>query len=440
VQPYKNGSRAEAVHPNCLPKIVRQRKLEIMNTQDLLEKIRPAWLHRVAHSMARGADVRANFEKELEQFFLLLEQAVATGDPAWLDPILLEWASSPTQSDLEQGKNNVSLLFSKMIAVTNEVTREILTEAQALDLVTELIPIYTHLLDKAARLEIETRIAYISKELVSVQQLLERLDHTKSNFISVAAHELKTPLTLIEGYTTMMRDMIEESGQSQFDGLLVGMNKGVSRLREIIDDMIDVSLIDNNLLSLNFQKVTLMHILNLLKGELAASVMERKQKLEIKNFDGSDTWLYVDSERLYQALRNVLFNAIKYTPDKGKISVDGRTLPGFIEVIVKDTGIGIAAEHQTDIFEKFSQVGRPNLHSSGKTKFKGGGPGLGLPIARGIIEAHGGTIWVESEGYDEKKCPGSTFHILIPIRTESADPKIAKLFPQDLVNTEELHG
>ncbi|MBN1449940.1 MAG: hypothetical protein JW963_02915 [Anaerolineales bacterium] len=411
-----------------------------MSAQDLLAKIRPAWLHRVAHSMARGADVRVNFEKELEQFFSLLEQAVVTGDPAWLDSILLEWASSPTQSDLEQGKNNVTLLLNKMIAVTNEVARETLTEAQALDLVTELIPIYTHLLDKAARFEIETRIAYISKELVSVQQQLERLDRTKSNFISVAAHELKTPLTLIEGYTTMMRDMIEQSGQSQFDGLLVGMNKGVSRLREIIDDMIDVSLIDNNLLSLNFQKVTLMHILNLLKGELAASVMERKQKLEIKKFAGSDTWLYVDSERLYQALRNVLFNAIKYTPDKGKISVDGRILPGFIEVIVRDTGIGIAAEYQTAIFEKFSQVGRPNLHSSGKTKFKGGGPGLGLPIARGIIEAHGGTIWVESAGYDEKKCPGSTFHILIPIRTESGDPKIAKLFPQDSVNTEDLHG
>jgi len=411
-----------------------------MSVQDLLAKIRLAWLHRVAHSMARGADVRANFEKELEQFFSLLEQAVATGDSAWLDSILSDWAAAPTQSELEQGENNVTLLLSKMIGVTNEVACETLTEAEALDLLTNLSPIYTHCIDKAARLETETRIAYISKELATMQEQLEQLDRTKSNFISVAAHELKTPLTLIDGYTTMMRDMIEQSGQNQFDSLLIGMNKGVHRLREIIDDMIDVSVIDNNLLSLNFQQTTLMHILNLLKGELAAAVMERKQKLEIKKFSGSNTWLYIDSERIYQALHNVLVNAIKYTPDKGKISVDGRTLPGFIEVIVKDSGIGIAPEHQTAIFEKFAQLGRPNLHSSGKIKFKGGGPGLGLPIARGIIEAHGGTIWVESDGYDEKKFPGATFHILIPIRTEASDPKVAKLFPEEALDTEEVYG
>ncbi len=411
-----------------------------MSAQALLLKIRSNWLHRVAHSMARGEEVRSNFGKELEQFFSLLEQAVATGDPAWLDSILYEWAGSPTQSDLEQGKNNVTILLGKMIAVTNDVTRESLTDSEALDLLTELIPIYTHLLDKAARLEMETRIAYISKELVNVQQQLERLDRTKSNFISVAAHELKTPLTLIEGYTTMMRDMIDESGQNQFDGLLVGMNKGVRRLHEIIDDMIDVSLIDNNLLSLNFQQITIAHILSLLRGELAESVSERKQKLDIKKFSGSDLWIYADSERLYQALYNILTNAIKYTPDSGKIVVDGRTLPGFIEITVKDTGIGVAPENHTAIFEKFAQLGRPDLHSSGKIKFKGGGPGLGLPITRGIIEAHGGTIWVESDGYDEKKFPGSTFHILLPIRTEAADPKIAKLFPDVKAEKENPYG
>jgi signal transduction histidine kinase len=124
----------------------------------------------------------------------------------------------------------------------------------------------------------------------------------------------------------------------------------------------------------------------------------------------------------------VITNAIKYTPDGGKISVDGRTLPGFVEITVTDTGIGIAPENHTRIFEKFGRLGNVSLHSTGKTKFKGGGPGLGLPITKGVIEAHGGAIWVESDGYDEVRCPGSTFHILLPIRKTPPDDKTAKLF------------
>jgi signal transduction histidine kinase len=402
-----------------------------MKNQLLLNKIRRIWIDRVAHSLARGTDIRGSFKEELEGFYDALLQTVATGDPAWLDTTLLQWASAPTKTELEPGKNNLTRLLNKMIIVTNEVVQENLTKAEALDLLVELIPIYTYWLEKAARLETESQIAYISNELVSVQRQLEQLDKSKSNFISVTAHELKTPLTLIEGYTTMMREIFKESGEKQFDTLVTGMNKGVNRLREIIDDIIDVSLIDNHLLSLNFQELWIGHIFNLLKSDLKYILDKRKQKLYIQNFPGSDLHIFADPDRIYQAMRNVMINAIKYTPDSGEITVDGRILPGFIEVTVADNGIGIEPENQLAIFEKFAQLGKPNLHSSSKSKFKGGGPGLGLPIARGIIEAHGGMIWVESEGYDEDAFPGSTFHILLPIRTEPEDPKVAKLFMQE---------
>jgi signal transduction histidine kinase len=398
-----------------------------MNAHELLTRIRPAWLQRVSMSLARGTDAREAFTGQLEHFFDSLEQALTSGNPAWLDSTLLEWTSSPTLTDLQQKKNNVAELINKIISITNDVALEVLAEPDALNLLTTIMPIYTYALEKIARLEMEARVTYVSNELVQVQQKLERLDRSKSNFISVAAHELKTPLTLIEGYASMIRDMVAKTDNTQIDTLLAGINIGIQRLREIINDMIDVSVIDNDLLSLNLQPLWLKHLFDLLKHDLDGYIHERHQTLEIKIFPGSEMWIYADSERLYQCFHNVMINAIKYTPDNGRITVDGRTLPGFIEITLADTGIGISPENQTLIFRKFSQAG-PSLHSSGKTKFKGGGPGLGLPITRGIIEAHGGTIWVESPGYDELKCPGSTFHILIPTRTEPNDPKIEKLF------------
>ncbi len=396
-----------------------------MAVQESLQKIRPVWIERVSRELARGEGVRAGFAEQLERFFDLLEQTVATGDTAWLDPILYDWGRSPTETNLEEGDYHVSFVINRMIALTIEVARDILEQDEALEVLAAATPIFTHSLSVVVRYEMETRVAHISNELGKVQEKLQELDRSKSSFISVAAHELKTPLTLIEGYTSMMADVAKGT---QMDSLLTGVNTGIDRLRHIIDDMIDVSLIDNNLLTLNFQPMWISHLVNLLQNELRKTITDRSQTLIINEFPGSDMMIYADTERLYQAMHNVLSNAIKYTPDKGTITLNGRLLPGFVEITITDTGIGISPEHQSTIFEKFGQLGRTDLHSSGKTKFKGGGPGLGLSITRGIIEAHGGTIWVESEGYDEVKLSGSIFHILLPTRSEATDPRIARLF------------
>jgi len=396
--------------------------------QKVLGKIRPAWIIRVGQELARGMEVRAGFEEQLERFFDLLAQSITTGDPAWMDPILLDWAKSSTETELEDEPYHISFLINRMIALTIQVARETLTKEQALDLLAAVIPIYTYGLEVVARYEMETRVAHISSEMEKVQKRMERVDKSKSAFISVAAHELKTPITLIEGYASMMDDLMQQGKGTNLDGLLAGMNTGIDRLRTIVDDMIDVSMIDNDLLQLNFQPTQIAQMLSALSLEMEPILRTRKLTINIKEFDGSKQWISIDATRITQALRNVIHNAIKYTPDGGTITIDGRRLSGFIEVTVADTGIGISTEDQATIFEKFGQLGRVDLHSSGKTKFKGGGPGLGLPIARGILEAHGGSIWVQSEGHDEVRTPGSTFHILIPARTESPDPSMTKLF------------
>lgn len=411
-----------------------------MRSVEALEMIYRPWLLRITRRLARGEELRVNLAQILEQFYNALMQAVETGDPAWLDPILNEWVKAYTETEISSHELSLLTILGQIHLTTIDVAREILAEADALSLISLAAPAFVYAFETAARLEMERTIERISWDLEKANASLQRLDKSKSNFISVAAHELKTPLTLIEGYAAMLRDQLPAGAEyDQARIILKGMNNGTRRLREIIDDMIDVSLIDNNLLSLNFQPVWINRLIDLLHKELARSLEERRQILEIHPFESWAEMTFGDSERLYQAFRNVLLNSIKYTPDGGKITISGRQLPGFMEIIIADTGIGIDPEDHLRIFDKFGNLGDVSLHSSGKTKYKGGGPGLGLSITKGIIEAHGGSIWVESPGYDEIKCPGSTFHILLPLRKTPPDDRTAKLFAP-LYNTENLPG
>lgn len=400
-----------------------------MHSTPIMRKIREHWLARVSHSLVRGEGVRASFEEQLARFYELLEQAVASGDPSWLDQILDDWAESRTETELEREATSLYPLLNQILLLTFDVQREYLSADESMELLGSVLPIYTYCFERIVHRETQLQINHVSNELEKVRDSLERLDRSKSDFISVAAHELKTPLTLIEGYTAMLRENLPSGKADPKMGLLLsGIDKGTQRLHEIVNDMIDVSMIDNQLLDLNFQPMWIKQLLALTESDLVESALERKQTLIIHDFPGSEELIFIDTERMFQALRNVVSNAIKYTPDGGSIVIAGRTLPGFVEITVSDTGIGIDLEDQLVIFEKFGRLGDAQLHSSGKTKFKGGGPGLGLSIARGVIEAHGGAIWVESPGYDEINCPGSTFHILIPLRKEPPDDKSAVLF------------
>jgi signal transduction histidine kinase len=138
--------------------------------------------------------------------------------------------------------------------------------------------------------------------------------------------------------------------------------------------------------------------------------------------------MWGDGERITQILRNLVSNAVKYTPDAGRIEIAVEIMGDeqdshpeissayqFIKITVSDTGVGVPVEEQERIFENFYEVQDIEWHSTSKTEFMGGGVGLGLPIARGVAVAHGGSLWVESEGFSPSQCPGSKFHLILPL-------------------------
>jgi signal transduction histidine kinase len=264
--------------------------------------------------------------------------------------------------------------------------------------------------------EMTSRLKERTDELEKTNELLTRMDKTKSNFIQISAHELRTPLTLIMGYSQMLGDKVKDDAEAAM--LAKGILDGSERMTDIVGSMLDVSRIDSNSLFLKKTELQIEQLVNKVHKGFAGAFKERDIKFD-KTGLAELPLVPADPELLQKVFHHLVMNAIKFTPDGGKVTVSGRYLngnqPAQVEVAIRDTGIGIdPASHQL-IFNKFYQTGEVLLHSSGKTKFKGGGPGLGLAIARGIVEAHGGKIWVESSGYNEQTNPGSIFFVTLPV-------------------------
>jgi signal transduction histidine kinase len=256
-----------------------------------------------------------------------------------------------------------------------------------------------------------------TRELNQAYDILEKLDKTKSDFIKVSAHELRTPLTVVKGYTQVLQIKFQEDPETI--RLVEGILGGVNRLHRIINSILDVARIDSNTLDLHLEDVSLVDVIGGLAEKLGSDLQQRKLALTTGDLSSLPP-VYGDEGLLEKVFYSLLVNAIKYTPDGGEIVVNGRCLslpgePDAVEISIHDTGIGIQPDQLDLIFEKFYQTGELLLHSSGETKFMGGGPGLGLAIARGIVQAHNGRVWAESQGRDEQALPGSVFFVRLPL-------------------------
>jgi signal transduction histidine kinase len=281
------------------------------------------------------------------------------------------------------------------------------------------------LFDDQRRLNEE--ISQLNEELITVNTRLAKLDKAKSDFLNITSHELRTPLTQVRGYADILGEITADAEVDPDYTLTIttSIRKAADRLEAIYSAMLDVSAIGVDELHLHFEPVRPSVFVLHAVAKWQGAFEQRQQTLVVKGIEELPS-LEGDSERLMQAFSNLINNAIKFTPDGGRIEVSGRAVQGpepVIEIVVADEGIGIDPADQVMIFERFYRAGSVDLHSTGNIKFKGAGPGLGLPIALGVIEGHGGRIWVESDGCDEENCPGSRFHVLLPLRQGLTDPE-----------------
>lgn len=289
----------------------------------------------------------------------------------------------------------------------------------------------------------------VRKNLALVEQAnqeLARLDRMKSNFLGMVSHEFKTPLTGILGSTEFL---LANRGNIQGDDehrLLSIIQNGGTRLNEIVTDLLRVARLEAKSSQVSKAPLHLEEILNVLMEQFAPLLSERNQRIA---YQGGESLPYFSGDRecLYEIFTELLENAVKFTPNGGETVIAARVTgrnelaakreilshfnrsfydqmgeAGYLQVEVRDSGVGIASDERLKIFDTFYEIGEIRHHSSGKGKFQGKGAGLGLAIVKGMIEAHGGMVWVESPLPASPESPGSAFFLLIPLEEGQCQP------------------
>jgi len=238
---------------------------------------------------------------------------------------------------------------------------------------------------------------HVEKELRALQEL----NKSKSDFVSVVSHELRTPLTIIKEAIMLILDEIAGSLNNNQKELLIKAKDNVERLKNIIEELFDMSRIERGRLKLHYSLVNLNDLLKDLLGFFKRLAESKGINLEY-HLPKTEVNLFLDTERINQVISNLINNAVKFTEAGGKIEVEIKVLEDKVRIGVTDTGIGIAKVDLSKVFNKFVQT-------SNGTAAQRKGLGLGLSIAKELVQRHGGEIWVES-----KMGIGSKFYFTLP--------------------------
>jgi len=232
----------------------------------------------------------------------------------------------------------------------------------------------------------------------------KEVDRLKSDFVSQVSHELRTPLTSIKGYIDNLKDGIAGKLKEKQIDYLNRMSKNADHLAILISDLLDVSRIESGKMPLIPTTFSLQNLIEEVVKNLRPILDAKQLELLLNPFPG-ERGIQGDHDKLEQVITNLLVNAVKFTPPGGRITISLERNEKYVKASIRDTGIGIPAEKQSRIFERFYRV---EPESSSKMN----GTGLGLYIAKNIIEMHGGRIWVASEVGN-----GSEFSFTLPIHS-----------------------
>lgn len=243
------------------------------------------------------------------------------------------------------------------------------------------------------------KLSEIQEKLLEEIEFRKQAEHKKDEFISIASHELKTPLTSVKGYIQLLQRSLDRDDKTMAQNHLEKASIQLEKLNELIVDLLDISKIESGKLKFNMQSFCADNMLN----NAIEMLQQSNPDFKIHKIGQTSEMIFADEMRIEQVVINFITNAIKYSPGTNQINVTINIIDEKLYLAVKDFGIGIPKEQQSKIFDKFYRV------EENSNRFNG--LGIGLYICSEIIKRHGGTIGVKSDR-DE----GSEFYFIIPIK------------------------
>ena len=252
--------------------------------------------------------------------------------------------------------------------------------------------------------KLEREVEKATRELKEAYEELKKLDKAKSEFISIASHQLRTPLTAIKGYISMMREKIYGKPPEKMGKPLENIYTSNERLIKLVNDLLNVSRIESGKMEMNLEKLSMEEMITSAIEELRNAAKEKNIYLKWEKPEKPLPKVLIDREKMRQVILNVVDNAIRYTERDGvtiKLKIENLKF----KIIVQDTGAGLTKYELSKMFESFSR-------GAAGTRLYTEGVGLGLYVAKRFIEMHNGKIWAESKGKDK----GSTFYIELPLK------------------------
>ncbi len=254
--------------------------------------------------------------------------------------------------------------------------------------------------DERVRVNGEDELAGLAMRFNQMAEKLSQVEAMRRRLIGDVSHELRTPLTAIKGSMEGLMDGILPATDETFQQV----HAEADRLNRLVDDLQELSRVEARAYQLDIRSVNISSLVHTVTKRLAAKAQAKRITLDF-DLNPNLPPVLADEDRAIQILTNLTGNALQYTPEDGRITITAKEVKDEIQIAVHDTGVGIPAEHLSHIFDRFYRVDKS------RSRREGGGSGIGLTIARALIEAQHGRIWVESAG-DEN---GSTFTFTLPI-------------------------